>query len=149
MTDHGRPVLRAHRKATIATGPTDSRVASHLVAQAARRLEIVSTVAFIAVLVLWLLVNFLAGELPNELATPLQWAPPIAALASSAAMLLIARSGRWESTTLIRIGLVYEVVMSLSVVCGAYLVAFQDLQAGDLSSDRIGVNGVVPWTMFF
>ena len=149
MTDQGRPVLRAHRKATIATGPTDSRVASHLVAQAARRLEIVSSVALIAVLLLWLVVNFLEGELDNEFSSPLQWAPPIAALTSSFAMLLIARSGRWSSATLIRIGLVYEVVMSLSVACGAYLVAFQGLNASDLTNDRIGVNGVVPWTMFF
>ena len=148
-TDEGRPVLRARRKWTSTTVPTNQQVASHLVVQAARRLEIVSTVAFGAVLLLWLLVNFLEGELANEFASPLQWAPPIAALASSAAMLLIARSGRWSSATLIRIGLVYEVVMSLSVVCGAYLVAFQGLDAPDLSNDRIGINGVALWTMFF
>jgi len=147
--DDHRPVLRARRKSATATVPTDQQVASHLVVQAARRLEIVSTVALIAVLLLWLLVNFLEGELANEFASPLQWAPPIAALASSAAMLLIARSGWWPSATLIRIGLVYEVVMSLSVTCGAYLVAFQGLNASDLTNDRVGFNGVVPWTMFF
>ena len=150
MTNEGHPVLRARRKSAGTTAPTDQQqVASHLVVQAARRLEIVSTVALIAVLLLWLLVNFLQDELGNEFASPLQWAPPIAALTSSAAMLLIARSGRWSSATLIRIGLVYEVVMSLSVACGAYLVAFQGLAASDLSNDRVGFNGVVPWTMFF
>jgi serine/threonine-protein kinase len=150
MTDEGRPVLRARRKSGGTTAPTDQQqVASHLVVQAARRLEIVSTVALIAVLLLWLLVNFLENELANEFASPLQWAPPIAALTSSAAMLLIARSGRWSSATLIRIGLVYEVVMAVSVASGAYLVAFQGLDASDLSNDRIGFNGVVPWTMFF
>jgi serine/threonine-protein kinase len=150
MTDEGRPVLRARRKSGGTTAPTDQQqVASHLVVQAARRLEIVSTVALIAVLLLWLLVNFLENELANEFASPLQWAPPIAALTSSTAMLLIARSGRWSSATLIRIGLVYEVVMAVSVASGAYLVAFQGLDASDLSNDRIGFNGVVPWTMFF
>jgi serine/threonine-protein kinase len=150
MTDEGRPVLHARRKSAGTTAPTDQQqVASHLVVQAARRLEIVSTVALIAVLLLWLLVNFLENELANEFASPLQWAPPIAALTSSAAMLLIARSGRWSSATLIRIGLVYEVVMAVSVASGAYLVAFQGLDASDLSNDRIGFNGVVPWTMFF
>jgi len=147
--DDGRPVLRARRKSSTTTVQTDQQVASHLVVQAARRLEIVSTVALIAVLILWLLVNFLEDELGNEFSSAAQWAPPIAALTSSAAMLLIARSGRWSSATLIRIGLVYEVVVSLSVACGAYLVAFHGLSASDLTNDRIGVNGVVPWTMFF
>ena len=149
IPDHERPVLRARHKTAGATVPTNQQVASHLVVQAARRLEIVSTVALVAVLVLWLLVNFLGGEIANELASAKQWAPPIAALTSSAAMLLIARSGRWSSATLIRIGLVYEVVMSISVACGAYLVAFQGLNASDLTNDRVGFNGVVPWTMFF
>ena len=148
-SDDGRPVLRARRKSATATVPTDQQVASHLVVQAARRLEIVSTVALLAVLLLWLLVNFLEGAIADEFASPEQWAPPIAALTSSAAMLLIARSGRWSSATLIRIGLVYEVVMSVSVACGTYLVAFHGLAAPDLTNDRIGVNGVVPWTMFF
>jgi serine/threonine-protein kinase len=147
--DEGRPVLRARHKSAGTTVPTDPQVASHLVVQAARRLEIVSSVALMAVLLLWLLVNFLEGELPNEFASPLQWAPPIAALTSSALMLLIARSGLWPSATLIRIGLVYEVVMSIALACGAYLVAFQGLHASDLTNDRVGFNGVVPWTMFF
>jgi eukaryotic-like serine/threonine-protein kinase len=143
-----RPRISA-RKTAGATVPTDQQVASHLAVQAAHRLEIVSMAALVATLLLWLLVNFIAGELANEFAPPLQWAPPIAALTSSAAMLLIARSGRWSSATLIRIGLVYEVVMSLSAVSGAYLVAFQGLGESDLTSDRIGINGVALWTMFF
>ncbi len=150
--DDGRAVLRPRispHKSADPTVPTDQQVASHLVVQAARRLEIVSSVALVAVLLLWLLVNFFEGEIANELASPAQWAPPIAALTSSAAMLLIARSGRWSSATLIRIGLVYEVVMSVSVACGAYLVAFQGVDASVLTNERIGVNAVVPWTMFF
>jgi serine/threonine-protein kinase len=147
--DDERPVLRARRKSPGTTGPTDQQVASHLVVQAARRLEIVSTVALVSVLLFWLLVNFLEGELANEFGSLQQWAPPIGALTSSAAMLLIARSRRWSSATLIRIGLVYEVVMSVSVTCGTYLVAFQGMDAAFFSTDRIGVNAVVPWTMFF
>src|SRR4029450_9354742 len=121
-SDDGRPVLRARRKSATATVPTDQQVASHLVVQAARRLEIVSTVALAAVLLLWLLVNFIEGAIADELASPEQWAPPIAALTSSAAMLLIARSGRWSSATFIRVGLVLEGVLRLSAVCGAYFV---------------------------
>jgi eukaryotic-like serine/threonine-protein kinase len=150
--DDGRAVLRPRispHKSADPTVPTDQQVASHLVVQAARRLDIVSSVALVAVLLLWFLVNFFEGEIANELASPAQWAPPIAALTSSAAMLLIARSGRWSSATLIRIGLVYEVVMSVSVACGAYLVAFQGVDASVLTNERIGVNAVVPWTMFF
>jgi serine/threonine-protein kinase len=150
--DDGRAVLRPRispHKSAGPTVPTDQQVASHLVVQAARRLEIVSTVAFVAVLLLWLVVNALAGEIANEFASPAQWAPPIVELTASAAMLLIARSGRWSSATLIRIGLVYEVVISLAVTCGSYLLAFQGLDASDFTNDRIGVIGVVPWTMFF
>lgn len=149
ISHEGRPVLRPRHKSASTTVQTDQQVASHLVVQAARRLEIVSSVALMAVLLLWLLVNVLEGEIANELASAEQWAPPITALTSSALMLLIARSGRFSSATLIRIGLVYEVVMSVSVACGTYLVAFHGLSASDLTNDRIGVNGVVPWTMFF
>jgi len=73
--DDGRAVLRPRislHKSADPTVPTDQQVASHLVVQAARRLEIVSSVALVAVLLLWLLVNFLEGELANELESPLQ-----------------------------------------------------------------------------
>src|ERR1044072_8795149 len=113
MADEARPALHAriHRKSPGTTAPTDQQqAASHLVAHVARRLEIVSIVAIVAVLVLWLLRNYLFCELPHEPSTPLQWAPPIAMLPVSAVMLAIARSGRCSSPTLVRIGLAYEVV---------------------------------------
>src|SRR6187399_1494735 len=55
--DDGRAVLRPRispHKSADPTVPTDQQVASHLVVQAARRLEIVSSVALVAVLLLWL-----------------------------------------------------------------------------------------------
>ena len=143
-----RPRVRRHISSA-APARTDQHVASYLVVQAARRLEIVSTLAFAALLLLWLLVHLIQGDLADEFGALHEWAPPIAALAASAAMLLIARSRRWSSSTLVRIGLVYEVVISIAITCAYYLGAFEGMAAGDLTVERIGFGAVAPWTLFF
>ena len=143
-----RPRVRRHISSA-APARTDQHVASYLVVQAARRLEIVSTLAFAALLLLWLLVHVIQGDLADEFGALHEWAPPIAALAASAAMLLIARSRRWSSSTLVRIGLVYEVVISIAITCAYYLGAFEGMAASDVTVDRIGFSAVAPWTLFY
>ena len=143
-----RPRVRRHISSA-APARTDQHVASYLVVQAARRLEIVSTLAFAALLLLWLLVHLIQGDLADEFGALHEWAPPIAALAASAAMLLIARSRRWSSSTLVRIGLVYEVVISIAITCAYYLGAFEGMAASDVTVDRIGFSAVAPWTLFY
>jgi len=136
-------------KPTRATTPHDSRVASHLVVRAARRLEIVSLTVLILALILWGLIHFLQGTLGEEFKSLHQWVPPVTIIVGSAAMLAIARSGRCISPTLIRVGLVYEVVMSVALVCAAYLGTFRDVDPASLTIERTGLSGVAPWTLFF
>ncbi|MGQ0720423.1 MAG: serine/threonine-protein kinase [Candidatus Eiseniibacteriota bacterium] len=131
------------------TAASDERVASHLVARAARRLEIVCIAATVSLLVLWLGVVAALGKLGEELASPHQWVPPVSAIAASLAVLALARSGRLAAKTLVRVGLVYEVAVSFAIACGSYLGAFEGVTAGDLTADRAGVTYVVPWTLFF
>lgn len=141
--------MLAALKPTRATTPHDSRVASHLVVRAARRLEIVSLTVLILVLILWGLINLLQGRLGDEFRSLHQWVPPMTMIIGSAAMLAIARSRRCMSPTLVRIGLVYEVVMSVALVCAAHLGTFRDADPAILTIERTGLSGVAPLTLFF
>lgn len=130
-------------------GPAGGRVASHVVSRAARRLEVVSLVTFLAIFVLWFVVNVLRGQLATELDSLYQWGPPVTALAASAAMLTAARSRRLRASSLVRLGLGYEVVVSIALTGAAYLGTFDGLSASDLVLDRVGLSYVAPWTLFF
>ncbi len=144
-----KEIVLAALKPSLATSPHDERVASHLVARAARRLEIVSLTVLVLVLILWGLINLLEGDLAEEFASLHQWAPPVTVIVGSAAMLVIARSQRFTSPTLVRIGLVYEVIISVAMVCAAHLGTFRDADPASLTIDRTGLSGVAPWTLFF
>lgn len=130
-------------------GRFGGRVASHVVSRAARRLEVVSLVTFVAIFVLWFVVNALRGQLATELDSLYQWGPPVTALAASAAMLAAARSRRLHPSSLVRLGLCYEVVVSVALTGAAYLGTFDGLSASDLVLDRVGLSYVAPWTLFF
>lgn len=130
-------------------GRRGGRVASHVVSRAAHRLEVVSLVTFLAIVVLWLVVNVLRGQLATELDSLHQWGPPVTALAASAVMLAAARTRRLPPSALVRIGLIYEVVVSFAVTGGAYFGAFEGLSASDVVLDRVGLSYVAPWTLFF
>ena len=166
-------LLARHDTGTLATGPDDlasalgrlrrttlvhrhqdeaaieTRMASHLESRAARRLELVCIATIIGLLVLWLGVNALRGELSREFASIYQWAPPAAAVVASWAMLWVARTRRVEPTALVRLGLVYEVVVSGALTGAAYFGAFAGLSADAIWLDRVGLSYVAPWTLFF
>lgn len=143
------PRLRSEARDTDTPTLSAPRIASHVVSRAARRLELVCVVTIASLLVLWLGVNVLRGELGNELASMYQWGPPVTALVASLAMLIAARSGRINASTLLRIGLVYEVVISVALTGAAYFGAFEGLTADDVRLDRVGLGYVAPWTLFF
>lgn len=114
------------------------RVASHLVLRAARRLEIVCIATIISTMALWFVVNLALGSLADEFRSLHQWVPPVTALAASALVLALARSRRLSPLMMVRLGLVYEVVVSFAFVTGSSLGAFQGMAASDLAIDRIG-----------
>lgn len=132
-----------------AAAAASERVASHLVSRAAQRLEVVCLLTFVAVVVLWLFVNLVRGQLATEFRSPHQWGPPALALGASAAMLWAARSRRFDPSTLVRLGLGYEVVVSGALTGAAYFGTFEGMAATDVVLDRIGLSYVAPWTLFF
>ena len=129
--------------------PSSERVASHLVLRAARRLELVCWLTICVILVRWVLINIFLGIFTDEFRALYRWLPPVTGLAVSAVVLALSLSKRFSPATLVRLGLVYEVVVCYAIECAAHLGAFQGLLASDLAVDRIGISAVLPWMLFF
>jgi len=126
-----------------------ANVASHLLRQAIRRLVIVCISVMAAVVVLWLLATLLRGTLESEFRHLHQWVPPSSILIASAFMIALARSRRVPPASLVRVGLVYEVIVSYGIVASGYFHAFAGMDPAQFNSDRIGVSHVAIWMVFF
>jgi serine/threonine-protein kinase len=128
---------------------TGARVATHLLRQAVDRLEVVCAAVVGSVLLSWVGVNLARGTFAGELRDASQWAPPVGVLATSLAMLALARSGRLRPETVVRVGLVYEVAVSFGAAAGGMLGAFVDATPEQFEPDRVGLSPVGVWMMFF
>jgi tRNA A-37 threonylcarbamoyl transferase component Bud32 len=124
-------------------------VADHLLRQAVRRLEAVALLTFAGQLATWLIVNVLQGTLAEEFATWLQWGFPTGVMAASLGIALLARSNRLASATVLRFGLIYQVVISFGIAAGTYLGAFEGVGPEAISFDRVGLTLVGPWMLLF
>jgi serine/threonine-protein kinase len=78
-----------------------------------------------------------------------QWIPPVTLTLVSGALIALIRSRRASPATVVRIGLVYQVVFSYAIASGAYLGAFEGMTAEYLTVDRVGLSYVVPWMLVF
>jgi serine/threonine-protein kinase len=135
-----------------ATSPrvrTGDDVASHLLQRSVHRLQLVAGFLFLAELLTWVLVNLAQGTLASEFQSLYQWSPPVGVMAASALIVVIARSRRFTAQTVVRLGLIYQVVVSLGIAAGSYLGAFEGLSPADFTFDRIGITFVGPWMLFF
>jgi eukaryotic-like serine/threonine-protein kinase len=130
-------------------GPNGEQVAEHLQRQAVRRLELVALMAFASQLLVWLAVNLVQGSLAEEFASPLEWGFPVGAMAASLGIALLIRSGRMPPSTIVRFGLVYQVVVSFAIAAGSYFGAFARLDPEEITFDRVGLTFVAPWMMIF
>ncbi len=97
----------------------------------------------------WLAVNLVQGTLAEEFSSPLEWAFPAGVVAASLGMALLTRSERLAPATVIRLGLVYQVVISFGIAAGTYLGAFEGVAPDAISFDRIGLTFVGPWMLVF
>jgi eukaryotic-like serine/threonine-protein kinase len=149
------------------TGPSGGQVAEHLQRQAVRRLELVALMAFATQLVVWLAVNVVQGSLAEEFASPMEWGFPVGAMAASLAIALLIRKvviGEWflhvqvgarihrgwvPPETIVRLGLVYQVVISFAIAAGSYFGAFEGADADSIRFDRVGFTFVGPWMLIF
>ncbi len=125
------------------------QVAGHLMVQATRRLETVSIVAFGATLVVWLSTIAISGTVAREFESLYQWGPPVATLGASLALFALLRSRWLAPSSLLRLGLVYEVVVSFAITGATHFEAFRGLAPADFDLDRIGLTYVAPWMLLF
>lgn len=128
---------------------TGGPVATHVLRQAVRRLEIVCISVIVGVVVIWFGGNLARGSLGQEFQKAEQWAPPTGILVASLAMILLARSRRFRPETIVRIGLVYQVVVSYGLAASVVLEGFRGATLDQIDSDRVGMGPVGNWMMFF
>src|SRR5215203_4190249 len=136
-------------KATSARPDKRDQIADHLRRHAVRRLELVAWLTFTIQLVVWLLINLVQGSLAEEFSSPLDWAFPIGVLIASVGVILLTRRYPDRTDTLVRLGLVYQVVVSLGIAAGSYLGAFEGMPGDEITFDRVGLTFVGPWMLVF
>lgn len=120
-----------------------------LLRQSSRRLQIVCLSVLILVTTGWAVGNWIEGELAAEFQTPLQWAPPVVMLAASLIVLALARGSWLATSTVITLGLVYQVVISYCIALSQYFNAFRGVRPEFISGDLVGVSAVALWMLFF
>jgi hypothetical protein len=130
-------------------GRDGSRVADHLQRQAVYRLRLVPWITFTALFAMWFLVNLIQGTFAREFASPLQWGFPATILVASLGIAFLAHSKRVAPVNVIRLGLVYQVVVSFGLAAGLYVGAFEGVTPEDIRFDRVGLTFVGPWMMLF
>jgi serine/threonine-protein kinase len=130
-------------------GRNGEHVADHLRRQAVRRLELVAWLTFAGQLVVWLAVNLVQGTLAEEFSSPLEWGFPVGVVLASLGVALLARSKRLGPATVVRLGLVYQVVISFGIAAGTYFGAFRGVAPDAFRFDRIGFTFVGPWMLVF
>ncbi len=114
-----------------------------------RRIRFVSAVLGSAFLIVWIGSITVSGDFASEFASPWQWGPASIVVLSSLAVYLVAAHGTLPPTTIITIGLVYEVVMSFGLAGVQYFGAFERIPAEYMSRDVVGISIVVIWVLTY
>ena len=117
--------------------------------EASKRLSIVCLIVIGALVITWLGVNLIEGELGDEFRRPSDWIPPSIALLASLIVYVLAHRQLLPLTTIITMGLVYEVIVSYCLVLSEYLGTFQLVDARIINADLVGFSGVAIWMLCF
>ena len=120
-----------------------------LLRKASNRLQIICAVLFVVLAFNWLGANWVQGQLRGEFSDPLQFGPGVLMMAASLLVLGLVRSSRLKPSALVAVGLVFQVVISFCIPVSHYYGAFYGLEAGQLTSDLVGLSSVVVWMFFF
>lgn len=118
-------------------------------ANVADRLQRVAAFLLTVNVVTWFLSNVVRGTLRDEFRELGQWGPPLVATVASLAVYLVARSRKLAPAVIVRIGLLYEVIISYAIVFGSSFEGYLGAEAADLTVDRVGLTWVIPWTLLF
>jgi hypothetical protein len=151
VTDNVEPVAISKFSTDVVTGgtPSSKGLPPSLLRLAVRRVQIISVVILGIMFFSWFLTNLFEGELGLEFQRVGEWGPSIFIIAASGAMLVLARLGRVSAATVVTIALGYEVAMSYGIVLSTYYDTFNNMPAGLMETDLIGVSSVALWMMFF
>jgi serine/threonine-protein kinase len=106
-------------------------------------------VLFVILAFSWLGGNWVEGELASEFTDPLEYGPGVMMMASSLLLFVLVRSSRLSPSTVIAVGLVFQVIISFCIPISQYYGAFYELQARHLTSDVVGLSSVAIWMLFY
>ena len=113
-----------------------------------KRLQAVSLIVAVALLVSWFTVTLLYDTILAEFRSFAQWAPPTFTILASLIVFRVARSGRFSPSRMLELGLVYQVVVSYGIALSTYWGAFDGVPAEEIVFDRVGVTFVAHWMLF-
>ena len=114
-----------------ARGRKRDQAAEHLQRRAVRRLELVAWLTLAVQLLVWLAVNLVQGTLAEEFTTALEWGFPFGVAAASLGIALLTRNQRLTPATVVRFGLIYQIVISFGMAAGTYVGAFEHADGVD------------------
>jgi tRNA A-37 threonylcarbamoyl transferase component Bud32/uncharacterized protein (DUF486 family) len=129
--------------------PSSKGLPPSLLRLAVRRVQIICGVILILMFIGWFITNLLEGQLGHEFQRAGEWGPAAFIIATSFAMLAVARYGRIPPTKVLAIALVYEVAISWGIAFSEYYDTFQNIPASLMESDLVGLTTVSLWMMFF
>jgi serine/threonine-protein kinase len=120
-----------------------------LLSQGARRVPLVAGVALTVQVVAWVLPLTAQGELLAEFTRVWDWVPPTAAIVASIVLIAATKSLEIPSHTTIKLGLLYQVVISYSIAFSQYWSTFTFVDAGQIDGDVVGMTVVAVWMLFY
>jgi serine/threonine-protein kinase len=126
-----------------------SAVPSVLLRQGARRVPLVAATAIILQVVGWVIPLSLVGAFLDEFTRPGDWIPPIVALAVSVGLIVATRVLQISALSTVKLGLLYQVVISYAVVFGQYWDTFAAFPTDLVHGDILGLSAVAPWMVFY
>ena len=131
------------------TPPPVSPIPSVLLERVKPRLRVLS-LTFVALFVFaWLLPALLGGRLTEELTSLDDWVPATSIIVSSLIVYVLSRGDRVTAPVMIRVGLVYQVTVSVALAFIHYWGAFRGAEAADINFDRTGMTTVAIWMFLF
>jgi hypothetical protein len=126
-----------------------SAVPSALLRQGARRIPVVAA-SLIGFLVLgWVLPLSARGDFWEEFTRPWDWLPPVASIVASIVLIVVMRVYQVPAQTVVKLGLLYQVLISYTIAFGNYWDTFANFTPGLIEFDTVGLTPVSIWMMFY
>ena len=124
-------------------------VPSVLLQQGARRVPIVAAAAIILHALAWVFPLAVSGDLFEEFTRVWDWLPPTIAIAASTGILVATKMLSIPSRLTVKLGLLYQVVLSYTMAFSVYWDTFGNFTADQLEFDVVGMTMVAIWMLFF